>query len=420
MLRPLLAAAALLGLAGTQDMPVARPSGLVPGQAGQASVQPQRSAPLPPLAVSQIDPREITLDSPRRLTLSFAEARPIDEVLSLLTAGTGFSVSIDADATGTFRGELRQLTLRESLSAILAPHGLDFDVRGTLIRVRPRQLQTRTFDLDLLNIRRGLSRVAGNGEASVSTSVQEDDALGGVADGIKSMLSERGTVHVDRRAGVVQVTDFADRLDRVGLYVETVQQRSGRQVRLQAQAFEVTLTDASSIDWRAVRALLGVAPGASHAAFAADPTALRAALAQQGTVRLLWAPEVTTLNNEPALVRMATAGGTALTMTVVPQISADGIVQMSVSHAWEETAGERKEGWFKSTPFARVSEAESVMRVMDGNTALIAGWIRPQEVVVRSSGAFGSSSKRDGHAELVVLLRPTVVTPGTLAAGNRD
>ena len=73
-------------------------------------------------------------------------------MLSLLTAGTPFSVSIDADATGSFRGELKQLTLREALTAMLAPLGLDFDVRGTVIRVQRRQLETRLFDLNVLNV----------------------------------------------------------------------------------------------------------------------------------------------------------------------------------------------------------------------------------------------------------------------------
>jgi hypothetical protein len=69
---------------------------------------------------------------------------------------------------------------------------------------------------------------------------------------------------------------------------------------------------------------------------------------------------------------------------------------MTVSHMWEGKTG--------------ISEADSVMRVMDGNVALIAGWIRPAP----------STAKPDGHAELVVLLQPTVVKPGTLTAGHRD
>ena len=64
--------------------------------AGQRSRRPE----LPPLPVTQIDPRDTTLDSPRRLSLTFLEPRPIDEVLALLITGTPFSLSIDADAIG--------------------------------------------------------------------------------------------------------------------------------------------------------------------------------------------------------------------------------------------------------------------------------------------------------------------------------
>ena len=424
MLRALIAASVVLGGITAQEMPVATLSGGRQVSAQPPSAPPASPSPgqLPPLSVTQIDPRQVTLDSPRRLTLSFAEPRPIDEVLALLTMGTGFSLAIDTDATGSFRGELKQLTLREALTTLLAPLGLEFQVHGTVIRVRRRQMESRVFDLDLLNVQRGMARSSGTAAASVSTVVNSDDVMAGVADGVRALLSERGTAHVDRRAGVLQVTDFQERIDRVALYVETLQQRSARQVRLQAQAFEVTLRDGGSVDWRKVRERLGVPADSPQAGIAGDPIALRAALAAQGDVRTLWAPEVTAINNEPALMRIATPGGTSLTITIVPQISADGIVQMSVSHAWEEHAGDRKSGWFSSTPIGRIAEADSVMRVMDGNSAVLAGILRPQEIAVASTSGFGSlfgaQSKRMGHAELIVLLRPTVVTAGTFSASG--
>jgi MSHA biogenesis protein MshL len=248
--------------------------------------------------------------------------------------------------------------------------------------------------------------------------------FGGIAEGVRSLLSPTGKVHVDRRSGLVQVSDFAERLERVAIYIDALHQRSGRQVRLQAQVFEVVLKDSRSIDWRLVREKLGLPRGAPDAGLAADPAALRSALEAQGEVRPLWAPDVTTLNNEPAMVRIATPGGTSLTMTVVPQISADGIVQLSISHAWEEHAADRSQGFLKaSTPITRVTEADTVTRVMDGNTAMIAGLLRPEQVTVATSGRlsiFGSQTqKKPGHAELVVLLRPTVVTPGTFSAGGQ-
>jgi MSHA biogenesis protein MshL len=412
--------------AWTQDMPVTRLAG-GRGQTpsgGQPPAAPVQAPPrqLPPLPVTQLDQRDITLDSPRRLTLTFAEPRPIEEVLQLLVMGTPFSLAIDPDVKGSFRGELKQLTLREALTTLLTPLGLDFQVQGTVIRITKNQAETRLFDLNLLTVQRAMHRTAGAPDAAISSSAGSDDVFAGVTEGVKALLSETGRVHVDARAGLAQVTDFPERLERVALYVETLQQRSGRQVRLQAQVFEVTLTDAAAIDWRAVRARLGLPRDASAAGLAVDPIALRSALAADGEIRDLWAPDVTTINNEPALVRIATPGGTSLTMTVVPQISADGIVQLSVSHAWEEHDGDRREGMFKSTPLTRITEADTVMRVMDGNTVLIAGFLRPQQVAAAGERTiFGSTPKKAGHAELVVLLRPTVVTLGTQqAVGSRQ
>ena len=396
-----LAAAILLLPFPEQGLPVVRLS------EGEAQTPPRRPAGLPPLTATQVDARDTTLDSPRRLTLSFAEARPIDEVLRLLTAGTRFSVAMDADAGGSFRGELKQLTLREALTTMLAPLGLEFEVRGTVIRVRRRQLETRLFDLNLLNVRRGLTRVAGGpaAAATLESSVTADDVMSGVAAGIRTLLSERGRVHVDPRAGVAQVTDYGDRLDRAALYLDTLHRRSGRQVRLQAQAFEVTLRDASSIDWGSVRQQLGIRASVPAAGLAADPAALRAALGAQGDVRTLWAPEVTTLNNEPAMLRVTTGAGASLTMTVVPQIAADGVVQLNLSHAWEEIAAGSN-----PSPSHRIAESDTVTRVMDGNAVLIAGLLRPAPVMA------GVPVR---HAELVVLLRPTVVDPGTPVTGSR-
>lgn len=390
------AAAILLLPFWGQDAPVVR---LADGTAGQTQVS--RTAPLPAVPATQIAARDTALDSPRRLTLSFLEPRPIDEVLKLLTAGTPFSVAIDADASGSFRGELKRLTLRESLNAILVPLGLDFEVRGTVIRVRRRQLQTRVFDLNLINVRRGVSRTAGGPSSGITleSSVAADDLMAGIAAGIDALLSDGGRVHVDARAGVAQVSDYDDRLERIALYLETMHRRSGRQVRLQAQVFEVTLNGAQSIDWESVRRTLGLRAGVPQAGFAADPSALRGALLAQGDVRTLWAPDVTTLHNEPAMVRVAAAGGASLTMTVVPQIGADGVVQLSVSHAWEEAASDAS--------LARVTETDAVTRVMDGNTMMIGGLLRP---------VAASDARSAGYAELVVLLRPTVVDPGTFVA----
>jgi MSHA biogenesis protein MshL len=432
MLRYLLAAALLLSArAWAQEMPVTRLAGGPGPLVAQGPAAPARpaGAQLPPLPATQIEARDAaaSLDAQRGLSLSFLEPMAIAEVLRLLVEGTPFSLAIDPDVTGSFRGELKRLTLREALTTLLTPLGLDFDVQGTIIRVLRHRIETRQFDLNLLNVQRAMQRTAVNadGTATLTTTVGADDVIAGIAAGVRSLLSDGGRVHVDPRSGLALVSDFPERLDRVALYIETLQSRSARQVRLEARVFEVTLRDASSIDWGLVRERLGLPRNAPEAGILADPVALRTALASQGEIEDLWAPEVTTMNNEPAMVRIATPGSSSLTLTVVPQISADGIVQMSISHAWAEHDGDRKEGFMKaSTPLMRSTGADTVTRVMDGRTALIAGLTRPKDVpkpATGMAGVFGASPKQKGRAELVVLLRPTIVGPGTASAtGSRQ
>src|SRR5690349_15908788 len=94
--------AAMLVLVQYQEMPVVRLTGIRPGpDGGQTPAQPpaparpapQTGTPLPPLPVTEIDAASAAaaLDAPRRLTLTFVEPRPIEEVLRLVVSGTPFS-----------------------------------------------------------------------------------------------------------------------------------------------------------------------------------------------------------------------------------------------------------------------------------------------------------------------------------------
>jgi MSHA biogenesis protein MshL len=411
MLRLTLTAVVILGVAsGAGQLPVSRPPVL----------PPQGQPPPSGLPVTQLDPGAsgATLDSPRRLALHFAGPTPIQDVLKLLVEGTPFSLALDPDTTGTFRGDLKNLTLREALTAVLTPLALDFEVRGTVIRVTIHRTETRQFDLNLLNVQRALNRTTGEANATIATTTQAEDVFARIEEGVRGLLSSAGQVHVDRHAGLAQVTDVPERIDRVALYLEALQVRTGRQVRLEARAFEVTLKSGAAIDWQAVRNALGVPANAAVAGLAVDPAALQKALDAQGETRLLWAPETNALNNEPALVRMATGGVSSLALTIVPQIAADGVVQLSIAHSWEEHAGDRKAGWTKSVPYSRTAETDTVMRVADGSTVMMTGLVRTSQVAEQAKGKgvaamFGAQTKRTAYTELVVLLRPTVVSAGT-------
>jgi len=133
----------------------------------------------------------------------------------------------------------------------------------------------------------------------------ETDFFDDLEKGVLSLLSASGRMHLDRTAGIVQITDFADRLDQVGVYVEAVQLRATRQVRIDAQVFEVALAEtwARSIDWRApaIRSATTVRPPSgpgSTSVAVTDVDALIRAIAQQGAITPIASPQVLAMNNE--------------------------------------------------------------------------------------------------------------------------
>src|SRR5207344_372170 len=81
-----------------------------------------------------------------------------------------------------------------------------------------------------------------------------NDVFGDIVNGVKAVTSERATFNVDRKAGLLQITDLPERLDRVASYLDAVHDRVHREVRIDARVLEIELKDpdARSIDWNAL------------------------------------------------------------------------------------------------------------------------------------------------------------------------
>lgn len=414
--------------------------------------------------VTQIDDRVRTadLDGPRLISLSVSRPMPLQSLLLLLVNGTPFSLVSDESVSGSFSGDLKDLTMRQAIEAVLFPRALDYDVQGSLIRVFPRKPSTRSFNVNYLNLRRTWQRgvrsviaIPGEPPAADSHSAVESDLFGELNNGVRSLLSDSGRAHIDRTAGLVTVTDFEERLEQVGVYIEAVQLRATRQVKVDARVFEVALTDpaAASIDWNAVSARTGAAfdmtRGAAAGVRIPDFDALMRAIAEQGTVTMIASPHVVAMNNEPAVMRAGTQGVyfipasrfdaetrasaangqtlaawtvlQGLTLTVTPQVAADGIVLMSVAPTYAQKTGESKVRGGGSVPVLHVSEADTLVRVRGGETAVIAGLLREREAAKPGTGLaglFGSQTRQTLKTELVILLTATVVSPGAVSVAS--
>jgi type II secretory pathway component GspD/PulD (secretin) len=398
-----------------------------------------QSSPASSYPIARLDDGEqgADLDRIRAGSMTFAQPMPVRDVLLLLFRGTPFSVVLDPGVNGSFIGELSELSLRQALEAVLASAGLDYRRQGRVVQIFPPRIETRLFEVGHLDIRRSWRRTAGgrrpDSPGDVTSTVQSD-FFSELADGVEALLSPRGRAHVDRKAGVVQVTDFAERLEQVGIYIETVTLRATRQVQLSARVLEVTLTDRALIDWAAVAKAAGVTPGAGGGLQVSDLDALLRAIAAFGDVHTVAAPEMLAMNNEPALMRIGSAdagflsdgdrdarAGRAvgiepgLTLTITSQISADGIVHMNVSPTLV-SAGDR------AAPGTGVSvvELDSSVRVRGGETVVIAGLLRDAVDTVSAPGVRGipgAKDRRTSRVELVVLVTPTIVNAGPPAAG---
>jgi MSHA biogenesis protein MshL len=483
-------------------------------RAQEAPGQSPQRPPLPqPVPISQLEERLPDASQEQTFSLSFAEPIGIRELLMLTVRDTGLSVVLEPGVEGTFVGELKNVTLTQALDLSLRPLNLLYSFEDRVVRVFKPVMETRIFNVNYVATRRfgtrgsgggglmgggGYGTGGGNGYSggsmgggsmgyggagyggmnggggtglggSASVGSQDStDFFQELETGLRTILSDEAKSNVDRKAGIVQVTDFPDRLDKVALYLEAVQQRVNRQVQIQAKVLEVELNSGHSagINWSTVFQDAGnsvsltqeLVSSALSGAFTLgvevrDFTGLLKAFASQGRVNVLSSPRVTAMNNEPAIMRVGTqdvffvttsqVDGTTgrilqttvtpqaitegIVLSVTPQVSGEGIIQMSISPSITERMGEAVSRLGDTVPIINVRETDTLVRVRDGETIVIAGLM--QDKLTRGGskvpllgdvpvvgGLFRFDEKTKKKTDLVIMLTPTLMTPAEVAA----
>lgn len=147
---------------------------------------------------------------------------------------------------------------------------------------------------------------------------------------IKAMLSRYGSVVSSPATGSITVTDTPDVLDEVAQFMDAQNRSLAKQVLLNVTVLSVDISadDSYGIDWGAVYQALGTSFSLANtfATTATNPVSLTAqvitpnsrasgtqamisALSQQGKVRRRTSASITTLNNQPVPVQVATQQG---------------------------------------------------------------------------------------------------------------
>jgi MSHA biogenesis protein MshL len=466
-----------------------------------SSAQAPQQPGLPPLAVSQIEDGRRSEALGQTLSLSFAEPISIRDLLLLLVQNTTLSVVLDPDVDGTFSGDLKNVTLQQAFDLVLEPHGFVAAIQGNILRVRREQLQTRLFNINYVATRRsgtrgtGLTGMYGQGaygygangvgavgvgggyygggggingsQASVS-GTDSGDVFEELQAGIETLLSDAGKLNIDRKAGLVQATDYPGHLDRIAVYIEAYETRALRQVRIVAKILEVELREefSAGLDWSlllknagdAVKITQRLAPTRGSGAFTVglnigDFAGLLEAFAGQGTVNVMASPWVMAMNNEPAVMRVGTqdvyfvttsqvdaSSGQILqtvvtpqtinegvTLSVTPQITADGVINMSIMPSITERTGTATSRLGDQVPIVSVRETDTLVRVHEGETIVIAGLMQDRASTDISKvpllgdlplvgGLFRREERSKRKTDLVILLTPTVMTRDEITA----
>lgn len=471
------------------------------------SAQVPQQPGLPPLAVSQIEDGRRSDALSQTLSLSFAEPISIRDLLLLLVQNTTMSVVLDPDVDGTFSGDLKNVTLQQALDLVLEPHGFVAAIQDNVVRVRREQVQTRLFNINYVATRRsgtrgtgltgmygqgaygyGANGVAGGGagvaggggyyggaggiggsQASVS-GTDSGDVFEELQAGIETLLSDAGKLNIDRKAGLVQATDYPSHLDKIAVYIEAYETRALRQVRIVAKILEVELREefSAGIDWslvlkdagNAVAITQRLAPTRGSGAFTMgvnikDFTGLLEAFAGQGRVNVMASPWVMAMNNEPAVMRVGTqdvyfvttsqvdaSSGQILqtvvtpqtinegvTLSVTPQITADGVINMSIMPSITERTGTATSRLGDQVPIVSVRETDTLVRVHEGETIVIAGLMQDRASTDISKvpilgdvplvgGLFRREERSKRKTDLVILLTPTVMTRDEITASS--
>ena len=292
---------------------------------------------------------------------------------------------------------------------------------------------------------------------------------------VSSMSSKDGKkLVISRMTGIIQVRDFPDKLREARRFLEQMEATIQRQVFIEARFLEVALRKEFqtgirwdniqnellnldltelSLSWNlfgggtsssATGALLvaGAPLAASGAEFVLSD--LVEALETQGKVKALASPKVATLNNQTAIVKVARQDvyftseisqgdvstlqsftpntiDVGVILDVTPQIGPDGMITMnihpSITAEFDRVAA--PDG--TEFPLLRIRETDTVVKVRDGQTIIIAGLIEETDQRQRVGlpcltnlptlqYLFGYREEKTEKTELVILITPTVLT----------
>lgn len=415
-----------------------------------------------------------------------AQTMPLIDALALFARTNKLNMVTVPDIEGEITVDFHDLSLDRAMTALLEVHGYYWERDENLIKVR--RLETRDFTLDYIRLVRGGSSrnraqiTSGSGGSGPHGASAAQDAgeitvnqeveikfWEELETQVKSLISQEGRLVINRLSGTIQVTDRRRRVKEIANFLSKVRRSLYRQVEIQVRIYEVNLSDDYSlgIDWTKIEfdgadgnlafSNIITAPFGGLVAKTATTalsfnsgsfSAVLKALREQGELEVISQPRVVTLNNQPALIKVATdqafftqtiaqgAAGTGniiteqvrsvtvgLVLSVTPQVSEDGWIMLDVtpiiSRLRRIVVSPNKTA---TAPVLDVKQSSGLVRLGDRQIVLIAGLIQDEysetERKVPILGDipwvgrfFKGTYTAKQKSELVIFLSPRIIKP---------
>jgi len=399
------------------------------------------------LTIEAEDSDEETVTSEDKLeqliSLDYKDA-DLGSVLRSLSWTYKLNIVTSPDVKGRVTINLKDISVREALNAILTINGLAYSERAGILYIatgdpKPVEIQTEVFFLKYLSA----------SEAQNLT---------------RKQISPKGDIKTNEVANSLIVTDFLNNIEKVKMLLEKVD-IAPQQVLIEAKIVDITSTDLAALGvlWDAdynpshgifnrntptserLKGTISMAEQSSDLSggqFVLDTLTLKGftitatidALVKDGKANLMASPSIAVLNGQEARIvigerypykeRTQTTSGTTettkfvdigTTLRVTPQINDDGYITMRIHPEVSSLYASLDAG-----PRITTREADTTVRVKEGETLVIGGLIKQTDDGSKEKipflgdlplvGFLFSRSEKDSERkEMAVFITPKIL-----------
>lgn len=395
-----------------------------------------------------------------------ARQTPIGDVLLALFKDSDINLVIEPDVQATnCTFDIKQSTVEEAFVALLDSLDLAYEWDGNFLRIRDTVQDTITIDIMQPVTQGGQGQGQGGGGGG-GGGQGEASFWDDLESALPTILGTDATFVVNRAASAVHVEGRPRAVRRLREIIGHTMARANRQVSIEARVLEVRLENQFSlgVNWSLLPNLFnsnktGLAAGGGVISQTAgsggtalsfgildsnDFSVFVDALQQQGQVRVLSSPRVSTLNNQPATISVTdqipyivrevfTEAGVARTefsiefaetgveLQVQPLIGDDGLLTVSVTPSVREQIGTAvTPDGFVTVPIISERDATTTVRVADGQAIALGGLRSTRKTETRQGlpflmdlpylGAlFSGTVQERAEIELMIVLVPRVL-----------